>query len=149
MVSKHYRLEVRSSSIAGRGCFAGEAIPAETLFAEYLGERIDTEEAVRREKDPKRPAIYTLWQSNGVVIDGMVGGNETIYVNHSCEPTCYLEEIDGRTFFGAYKDIATGEELTIDYAYDVNTPLEVCRCGAATCRGYMNDLTVRPVTLPE
>ncbi len=141
MEVKEYRLDVRASSIDRRGCFAGEAMPAGAVFREYTGERISQEEALRREADPSRPAIYTLWLDNGDVIDGAVGGNETIYLNHSCAPNCFLEEVDGRVFVGAERDIAAGEELTIDYAYDPALPLDPCRCGAPTCRGYLNDLS--------
>ena len=84
--------------------------------------------------------MYTLWLESGEVIDGWLGGNETIYLNHSCAPNCFLEEAEGRVYVGAERDIAAGEELTIDYAYDANTPLEPCRCGAAECRGYLNEV---------
>jgi uncharacterized protein len=144
MITKHYQLEVRPSSIDRTGCFAGEAIPAGALFAEYTGERIDRAEAVRREADPARTAVYTLWLDDGVVIDGMFGGNETIYMNHSCEPNCFLEEAEARVFVGAARAIAAGEELTIDYAYDPATPLEACRCGAESCRGYLNEVVEGP-----
>lgn len=139
-MDRHYRLEVRASSIDRRGCFAGEAIPAGVVFAEYTGERISQAEAVRREADPSREAVYTLWLDNGEVIDGLYGGNETRYMNHSCAPNVDLDEVDGRLFFVAARDLAAGEELTIDYAYDPVPPLEPCRCGAANCRGYLNDI---------
>jgi uncharacterized protein len=138
-MEKQYCLEVRESSIDRRGCFAGEPIPAGAVFAEYVGERITREEALRREADPQRPAIYTLWLDSGAVIDGLFGGNETKYLNHSCAPNVLMEETVGRLFFVAARDIAAGEELTIDYAYEPVPPLEPCRCGAPTCRGYIND----------
>jgi SET domain-containing protein len=132
-------VEVRASNIDRTGCFAGEAIPAGAVFGEYVGERISQAEALRREADASRPAIFTLWLDNGEAIDGYVGGNETIYLNHSCEPNCdILEEEDGRVYFAAGRDIAAGEELTIDYAYDADVPPEPCRCGAPTCRGTIN-----------
>ena len=137
---KHYRLEVRPSVIDRTGCFAGEAIPEGAVFREYTGELISQAEALRREADASRPAVYTLWLESGEVIDGWLGGNETIYLNHSCAPNCFLEEAEGRVYVGAERDIAAGEELTIDYAYDANTPLEPCRCGAAECRGYLNEV---------
>ena len=141
-MDKQYQLEVRESSIDRRGCFAGEAIPGGTAFAEYVGEHISREEALRREADPARTAIYTLWLDSGEVIDGMFGGNDTKYLNHSCAPNVLLEETDGRLFFVAARDIALGEELTIDYAYDPVPPLEACRCGVPTCRGYLHDVGV-------
>lgn len=138
MIIPHCRLEVRSSNIDRRGCFAAQAMPAGAIFREYTGERISPGEADRREADPTRPGIYTLWLDNGDVIDGWFGGNETIYLNHSCAPNCFMEEVAGRVYLGAEQAIAVGEELTIDYAYDPETPPEPCRCGAPVCRGYLN-----------
>lgn len=138
-----YRLEVRQSAIDRNGCFAAEPIPADGLIGEYTGELIDAAEAVRREADPSRASIFTFWIDNEWVIDGLVGGNQTIYINHSCAPNCYCEEDPAgrRIFFRARRALAAGEELTIDYAYDANTPLEKCLCGAPECRGYLNDLS--------
>lgn len=139
-MSGEYRLEVRDSIIDRSGCFAGEDIPAGAKVREYVGERITREEAARRELDSERGAIYTLWLDDGSVIDGMFGGNESRYFNHSCAPNCWIEEEQGRVYFVAARDIAAGEELTIDYAYDPIPPLDPCRCGAPTCRGYINDI---------
>jgi SET domain-containing protein len=137
-----YRLEVRRSLIDRNGCFAAEPIPADGLVGEYTGELIDAAEAVRREADLSRPSILTYWLDNEWVLDGMYGGNQTIYLNHSCAPNCYCRvDLDAkRVFMHARRDIAAGEELTIDYAYDVATPLEPCLCGAPECRGYINDV---------
>jgi len=136
-----YRLEVRRSNIDRNGCFAAEPIPAEGLVGEYVGEIITTAEAVRREADLSRGSILTFWLDQEWAIDGAVGGNQTIYINHSCAPNCYcrVEAEARRVFMHARRDLAAGEELTIDYAYDANTPLEPCLCGAPECRGYIND----------
>jgi hypothetical protein len=38
----------------------------------------------------------------------------------------------------AIRDIATGEELTYNYGYEVNDePAEPCHCGAPICCGYI------------
>ncbi len=138
MIITHYRLAVHSSSIDRRGCFAAESMPAGAVFREYTGERITTAEAIRREEDLNRSGVYTLWTDDGDVIDGWLGGNETIYLNHACAPNCFMAEEAGRVYLGAARDIAAGEELTIDYAYDAHTPRVTCRCGAPDCRGFLN-----------
>ena len=141
-LDRTYRLEVRRSAIDRNGCFAVEDIPAETAICEYTGEMITAAEAVRREADPDRPGVYTLWIDDAWVIDGWVGGNETIYMNHSCAPNCYpdADATGRRLFIFSYRAIAAGEELTIDYGYDAATPLDPCNCGAPECRGYINDI---------
>src|SRR5882672_1805195 len=55
-----------------------------------------------------------------------------IFSNHSCEPNIGVQ---GQIVYVAMRDIATGEELTHDWATtdDEDYRME-CRCGAATCR---------------
>jgi D-alanine-D-alanine ligase len=68
-------------------------------------------------------------------------------VNHSCEPSAWLEGLD----VVARRDIAAGEEITLEYAtfYDEQMPPFVCRCGAPTCRGTVRgeDWSLDIVTL--
>jgi D-alanine-D-alanine ligase len=54
-------------------------------------------------------------------------------VNHHCEPSAWLEGLD----VVARRDIAAGEEITLEYAtfYDEQMPSFACHCGAPTCRG--------------
>lgn len=53
------------------------------------------------------------------------------FVNHSCEPNARGR--DGADV--ALRDIAAGEEITVDYAAENVPDLDIaCRCGAANCR---------------
>ena len=54
-------------------------------------------------------------------------------VNHSCDPSAWLEGLD----VVARRDIAAGEEITLEYAtfYDERMPAFECACGSAHCRG--------------
>jgi hypothetical protein len=55
-------------------------------------------------------------------------------VNHSCEPNVGM---GGNVLLVAMRDIAAGEELTIDYAMFLGDSgfAMACRCGTAACRG--------------
>ena len=66
-------------------------------------------------------------------IDGSVGGNETQYINHSCEPNTIVSE--GLRLI-ALRPIASGEELTLDYSTTELDPYWTlaCTCGAPRCR---------------
>ncbi len=56
-----------------------------------------------------------------------------MHLNHSCEPNSGLQ---GPIVFIAMRDIATGEELTFDYAMTDDEPYEMeCCCGSKNCRG--------------
>jgi hypothetical protein len=60
-------------------------------------------------------------------------------VNHSCSPNCGVELNDtGACDFVARRSIASGEEITFDYAmrnYSVEHFPDGCLCGAINCRG--------------
>lgn len=55
-------------------------------------------------------------------------------VNHSCAPNVGM---GGNVLLVSMRDIAAGEELTIDYALFMADPgfAMECRCGTAACRG--------------
>lgn len=136
--------EVRESEIHGRGVFAVAPIAAGTRLIEYAGERITPQEADRRDPDdapgPHHTFLFAI--DDDVVVDAGVGGNDARWINHSCDPNCDVVVDEGRLWIEAIRDIAPGEELAYDYAYELkerHTPAAKrrypCHCGAATCRG--------------
>ncbi len=68
------------------------------------------------------------------------------YLNHSCSPNCLLvlvqvEYEDGspaeaEIWLEAARDIHPREELTIDYAWPVESAMP-CDCGSPNCRGWI------------
>jgi hypothetical protein len=59
-----------------------------------------------------------------------------LYLNHSCEPNV---GVAGNVVFVAMRDIAAGEEVTIDYAMiDDSQSSMTCHCGTASCRGTIS-----------
>ena len=136
--------EIRDSPIAGRGAFALRRIAKGERVAEYVGERITHAEADRRYDDDSMHEHHTFLftVSSRTVIDATVDGNDSRYINHSCDPNCESEVVRGRVYILALREIAAGEELHYDYAYQRDgTESEVeesqyrCRCGTRRCRG--------------
>jgi SET domain-containing protein len=135
---------VRRSKIQGRGGFAWKWIPAGTRIIEYTGERISPDEADERYDDEsmKRHHTFLFAVDDDTVIDAGVRGNAARFINHSCDPNCEAVDYNGRIFVEALRDIAPGEELNYDYAYELDEPdtpwlrrQYPCYCGAANCRG--------------
>jgi SET domain-containing protein len=136
--------EIRDSAIAGRGAFATRPIRAGEFVAEYVGERITHAEADRRYDDDSMEEHHTFLftVSARTVIDATVAGNDSRYINHSCDPNCESTIVRGRVRIVALRDIAVGEELHYDYAYQRDgTESESeerqyrCLCGTRRCRG--------------
>ncbi len=129
------QLEARPSPIHRFGIFTAQAIPANVRVIEYTGERIGYREAERRRE---RPYLYLFWVAPGRLMDGAVGGSGAEFINHSCAPNLVVDITDGRVYFVSLREIATGEELLLDYRVGGDAPPMPCQCGAATCRGFLN-----------
>ena len=127
------RLITRSSDIHAAGCFTLEDIPKGTVVLEYTGERISKEEGDRRYEG--RTFTYLFGIGDGkIVIDGHGMG---MFVNHSCQPNCEIDEVGGRIFIKTLRKLRAGEELTYDYwLYDGDDDAP-CYCGSKRCRGSM------------
>lgn len=135
--------EVRSSSIQGSGGFALRPIPNGTRIIEYTGERVTHEVADARYDDTAMERHHTFLFSvdEKTVIDANHEGSDARFINHSCDPNCESVIEDGRVFIDAIRDIAAGEELFFDYAYERDGEEDAedekryaCRCGVPTCR---------------
>jgi hypothetical protein len=127
-------LIVRSSLIHAAGCYTTTPIAKGTRVVEYTGPIIDKEEADRRYEH--KPITYLFGIGDGsTVIDGH---GIAMFINHSCDANCETEEIDGRVWIMAIREIAAGEELCYDYClYDGDEEEAPCNCGAKKCRGSM------------
>jgi SET domain-containing protein len=126
-------LVVRPSPIHAVGVYTTTPIGKGSRVVEYAGPRITPKEADRLYDGVSRTYLYGL-EDGRTVIDGEGLG---AYLNHSCDPNCEVDEIKGRVWIFALRDIAAGEELVWDYnLYDDEAPA-TCSCGAANCRGTM------------
>jgi len=131
-------LIVRSSEIHAAGCYTTSDIPKDTYIVEYTGPRISQEEADAR-YDGKATTYLCGLRDRDKIIDGH---GMAMFINHSCEPNCDTEEIEGRVWIVARRNIKAGEELTYDYNLydgDLDDPAP-CYCAAKKCRGTMYSL---------
>ena len=126
-------LVVRPSPIHSVGVYTTTSVRKGTRVVEYTGPRLTPEEADLLYDGAPRTYLYGL-EDGKTVIDGEGLG---AYLNHSCDPNCEIDEIKGRAWIFALRDIAPGEELLWDYnLYDDEDPAP-CYCGSAKCRGTM------------
>jgi hypothetical protein len=139
-------IEVRNSSVHGRGVFATRRIEKGERIIEYLGERVSHEEADRRyeSKDANDSHTFLFIVDSKTVIDAGVDGNDARFFNHSCNPNCESVVEKRRVYIEALRTIEPGEEMTYDYQIykeegDPENIDEVfaCRCGFEQCRGTM------------
>ena len=138
----------RRSKIQGRGVFATRDVPEGARIVEYTGKRISPDEADESSPDDatsRRHHTFFFMVDDAVVIDGSSGGNDSRFINHSCDPNCEVVIARSRVYIHALRDIPEGQELSYDYWYttDESYTLEdlrriyPCRCGSAKCRGTL------------
>ena len=140
------RIQVRRSGIHGKGVFAVAPILEGERIIEYTGKVITWKQAQRAHPhDPDDPNhTFFFHIDDRRVIDGNDHGNSAKWINHSCGPNCEADEVDGRVFIQALRDIAPGEELNYDYGLILEgrmtekvKKLFPCRCGTPQCRGTL------------
>jgi hypothetical protein len=99
------------------------------------------------------PAELTLANDRFLQIDRdrFIGpsGDVDDLINHSCDPTAGIESSQLGVRVVALRDLAAGEEVTIDYStttLDAEWSME-CYCGSRACRGTVRDFARLPATL--
>jgi SET domain-containing protein len=131
-----FHLRLAPSRIHRWGVYADEAIPPRRRVIEYTGERIGLREAWRRRL---RPQLYLFRCSARRLIDGGIGGSGAEFINHGCAPTLVARFDHRRVFLLSLRPIAAGEELLLDYHVRGDIAPIPCHCGAADCRGFLNE----------
>jgi len=135
--AKQKKYTLKGSTVSGYGIFANQDLrKSEVIFVgEALSQRIVSRRFVdahwneRQKTDfrqyayPISKEIYILWDENPV---------NWAPQNHSCNANTAYEGLN----VIAIKDVAKGEELTLDYALFLDESMEpfACQCGSENCR---------------
>ena len=82
---------------------------------------------MKRTRFEARGRIWCFTVNRRAVIDASVGGNVARFINHSCQPNCYSQVVDGTIWIRAARNIRRGEELTYDYNTQGVAGIN-CRC---------------------
>jgi uncharacterized protein len=128
-----FAVEVLPSRIDGQGCFAAQAVPRLRKIGEIRGESISVAEARIRATRTERVMMVEL--SDKRAIDFSRSTDPMRFTNHSCGPNARLCIRNGRVEFYALRDIAPGEEITVNYGETHHEGRLRCRCGAPNCIG--------------
>jgi RimJ/RimL family protein N-acetyltransferase len=136
----HPAVVVRESTIDGRGLFATEPLAEGTVVVRLRGRHVTSEELAQLFADaagqPDAPYIDTIAIDEDLHLV-LAPGQAIHYGNHSCDPS--LWHGDAYTLV-ARRDIAAGDEVTVDYATQTTQRgfRMPCRCAAADCRGAVS-----------
>jgi SET domain-containing protein len=87
----------------------------------------------------RRPGVKRITELDAdLYVDGSVDGNDTKYINRSCEPNADVFIIDGLMIVFALQEIVPGEEITVDYLNSFEEDRTVCQCHTSSCRRRLN-----------
>lgn len=123
-------VEVRPSRI-GLGIFTKGIIPANVPIKEFRGKVFTLDEL------PQDSSVYLQMGPN--LFLGPIGTvNGVDYINHSCNPNCYIHVLGNRAILYSLYVIPANSELTFDYSTTSTDTLDSwkmnCECGYNKCR---------------
>lgn len=130
----HTCIPKQQGDIEGEGLYTFEPIPSGAVVGQYVG--------VVKEWSPQKkpPSSYCVQMSHNdkmYVIDAEAMGNNTRYLNHSCDPNCELVQrtVNGKEtiWVKTVRAVPAKVFLTIKYHEEVSGFFAVCKCGAKNC----------------
>ncbi|KAE9465049.1 hypothetical protein C3L33_03034, partial [Rhododendron williamsianum] len=147
-----YRLEIFKTEKMGWGVRSRDFIQSGGFVCEYTGELLQELEAEERVSNDEY--LFDIGKNgSGFTIDAARFGNVGRFINHSCSPNLYAQNVlydhdDKRMphiMFFATKNIPPLRELTYDYNYKVdrvrdgngNIKRKDCYCGSRSCSGRL------------
>lgn len=126
------KTEVRDSPIHGKGLFAKYAITNREVVAVKGGHVLTRAQWADLEPVLGAADIQIAEDLFIAPVRQDDRHGSMLYTNHSCDPNLAIQ---GQIVLVAMRDIAPGEELTIDWATTDDGDYEMeCRCGSARCR---------------
>ncbi|CAL1611050.1 unnamed protein product [Knipowitschia caucasica] len=101
-----------------------------------------------KDSGPRNTRSFFDGEESCYIIDAKLEGNLGRYLNHSCSPNLFVQNVFVDTHdlrfpwvaFFASKRIRAGTELTWDYNYEVGSvegKVLLCCCGSPECRGRL------------
>jgi uncharacterized protein len=129
------KTEVRPSPIQGQGLFARVAIAAGEMVAVKGGHVLTGSQWSALEPTLGAAEIQIAEDLFIAPVREDHRAGSMLYTNHSCDPNLAIQ---GQIVLVAMRDVAAGEELTIDWATtDDGDHRMTCHCGSPRCRGIV------------
>ena len=134
-----------SSTIHNRGLFAAKDIPKDAYIIQYLGQKISKTNSTQiglnqfeSSQFTKEGSVYIFDLDDKHDLNGNFDWNIARLANHSCNPNCEAQDIEGEIWFVALSKIAEGDELTFDYGYALEHWKDhPCQCRSKNCIGFI------------
>lgn len=140
------KLEVRETKNKGKGIFTKEPLVVDELILQWGGDYVN---AATARSAMRTGSLVMQWDKDLFSVETR-GEDPTYNINHSCDPNAWMQ--DAFTLV-ASRPIATGEEITADYALwesdESYVSAWVCACGTLYCRTRVRGDDWRSPTLQK
>lgn len=150
-----FQLEIFKTESRGWGVRSLNSIPSGSFICEYAGELLEDKEAERLAG--KDEYLFDIGkeedETSGFTIDAARKGNVGRFINHSCSPNLYAQNVlydhvekrIPHVMFFAMDNIPPLEELSYHYNYRIdqvsdsngNIKKKNCYCGSSDCTGRL------------
>ena len=121
------------SEIHGFGLFAGATISARNKIGSLSGILVST--ASLPIKFSRKASISIVELDNGISLDARKFKNDLCFINHSCNPNCYMRIRGTGVEVYSLKRIAKHIELTMNYGETHHEGKLPCMCQGRNCQG--------------
>lgn len=121
----------KQSKISGLGTFTTIDIPANCFIVELNGKLFSKEDNIVHDEPGSYLQVTNKWYIGP-------SGSKYDFINHSCDPNCYVSIIGKRAFLYSIYLIKSNTELTFDYSISSTDTLDdwsmSCNCKSYKCR---------------
>lgn len=122
-----------SSTIHGRGLFAGERITKRKKIGSLRGMLIPSKLVPKNFS--RHASIRIVELDNNMSLDARKINNDLCFINHSCDPNCYMRIRGTSVELYALTNILKHSELTMNYGETHHDGKLPCKCNSNNCRG--------------
>ncbi|GFT66795.1 histone-lysine N-methyltransferase SETD2 [Nephila pilipes] len=142
---QYIKSEIIKTDKKGWGLRALEDVTTDDFLMEFVGEVLNHKEYRQRVKlyaKEKNVHSYFMALKTDEILDATYKGNQTRFINHSCDPNCETQKwtVNGELRVGVFakRPICVGEEFTLDYQFQrYGREAQKCFCGSNNCSGYI------------
>lgn len=131
----------------GKGIFTKSVIKKGQFVVKFEGELYTLKQL--QESKVQNLSDYSMQIGKDVYLGP---GGILNYINHSCNPNCWVKIVNTSALLFALKNIQEKEQLTYDYSSTMDEDsweLVECKCGSKKCRHRIRDFKYLPKNLQE
>lgn len=126
-----------------RGIFTDRPYESNDVVLRFQGISLNQEQTNLLPKD-KQVELLQVGKDNFLDLKG----ENTFFINHHCNPNCYVKSVVNSAFLIADRPIAKGEEITFDFSLtstdDLGSWSIPCNCHKYYCRKVISGFHLLP-----